>query len=696
MTVASRSHGGNKAGGLLGELPGQGEGWDLQAQLGTVQRLPPTRRRGQLPLASLDLPSIPPPPPHPPCGSGSPTEGPREHRLSHLRGRPWGRATPLGPSRLCHPEMTRGDRERVNSRWESRVTMLRVTEVRGTLTTPHLMSGKRERKSPTKDRLTLDSPPPRCVHWYLPRCATCDSPQVCPRDGQPSGAGGGVRMSKREESLGLHGTTPHPQTHVPLSQGLLGSRGALGIRWDPVEEKGHLSLSSEAWAASPSTRLHLERPAGSPHPSPPAGPSPVIPPVVPKPLPLPHLPRPPLLSRLPLPFPLGPSHKRLHRPRFWETSSEWRPRGLRSHRPPVAAGEDPRSRGPSNVWRWPPSHLLTSGWPTAPQGPGSGGLVDLPGPRGVRVALETLVGPVDPAGRELELQGLGRQPPGPHTSQELLKGSGIFPKTLPQDPHPIPVLGVGDCPHPTSSPVQHLPLLTCSPTVPGMPGGPGGPGSPCRTGGWRQPRALPHLSEPTAPPRCQSPCHAGRRPTSELSPQGPEEWPRVLPRPPQTPPPGGGQPLCCSHGSPAARAALEGTQPRPQPVGEDAQMPSRAVAGTTGGHSGLRPTFSSLQRARPSSGSFRVRPGVAGSVQRPCPKSPASKSQAPRGGVHRSCSVRGHRDAASTSSHPPSPARDPAPTPPSACASQPPPGATQPPAAFTFSPSLPTSPCSPL
>lgn len=59
MTVASRSHGGNEAGGLLGEPPGQGEGWDPQAQLGTVQRLPPTRRRGQLPLASLDLPSVP-------------------------------------------------------------------------------------------------------------------------------------------------------------------------------------------------------------------------------------------------------------------------------------------------------------------------------------------------------------------------------------------------------------------------------------------------------------------------------------------------------------------------------------------------------------------------------------------------------------------------------------------------------------
>lgn len=33
----------------------------------------------------------------------------------------------------------------------------------------------------------------------------------------------------------------------------------------------------------------------------------------------------------------------------------------------------------------------------------AGRLVDLPGPRGVRVALEVLVGPVDPAGRELEL-----------------------------------------------------------------------------------------------------------------------------------------------------------------------------------------------------------------------------------------------------------------------------------------------------
>ena len=145
VTVASRSHGGNKAGGLLGEPPGQGEGWDPQAQLGTVQGLPTTRRRGQLPLASLDLPSIPPTPRPLPRGSGSPKEGPREHRFSHLRDRPWGRATPLGPSRLCHPAMTRGHRERVNSRrWESRKTMLRVTEARGTLTTPHFMSGKRE------------------------------------------------------------------------------------------------------------------------------------------------------------------------------------------------------------------------------------------------------------------------------------------------------------------------------------------------------------------------------------------------------------------------------------------------------------------------------------------------------------------------------------------------------------------------
>lgn len=98
-----------------------------------------------------------------PRRAGSSKEGPREARFSHLQGHPWGHGIPLGPSRLCHPEMTRGDMDRVNNlrRWGSQtgvtgrgqpqkwsevagLMLLRVAEARGTLITPHFMSRKRK------------------------------------------------------------------------------------------------------------------------------------------------------------------------------------------------------------------------------------------------------------------------------------------------------------------------------------------------------------------------------------------------------------------------------------------------------------------------------------------------------------------------------------------------------------------------
>lgn len=65
------------------------------------------------------------------------------------------------------------------------------------------------------------------------------------------------------------------------------------------------------------------------------------------------------------------------------------------------------------------------------------GLVDLPGPRGVQVALEVLVGPVDPAGRQLELQGPGQQSPRSAHPQEPRRPWS-------QDPHPVPSWGLVD------------------------------------------------------------------------------------------------------------------------------------------------------------------------------------------------------------------------------------------------------------
>lgn len=55
------------------------------------------------------------------------------------------------------------------------------------------------------------------------------------------------RLHAEEEvtgTLGLH--RPPPQdSHLPLSRGLLGSRGVLETRWDPVEKRGHLGLTFE-------------------------------------------------------------------------------------------------------------------------------------------------------------------------------------------------------------------------------------------------------------------------------------------------------------------------------------------------------------------------------------------------------------------------------------------------------------------
>lgn len=98
-----------------------------------------------------------------PRRAGSSEEGPTGARFSHLQGHPWGHGIPLGPSRLCHPEMTRGDMDRVNDlrRWESQtgvtgrgqpqkwsevagLMLLRAAGARGTLITPHFMSRKRK------------------------------------------------------------------------------------------------------------------------------------------------------------------------------------------------------------------------------------------------------------------------------------------------------------------------------------------------------------------------------------------------------------------------------------------------------------------------------------------------------------------------------------------------------------------------
>lgn len=78
---------------------------------------PPPSRKGPSRVPWHVTSCVLPPPPRP----GSFEEGPRGASFSHLRGRPWARGTPLGPSRLCHPEMTRGDKDRVHksSKWES-------------------------------------------------------------------------------------------------------------------------------------------------------------------------------------------------------------------------------------------------------------------------------------------------------------------------------------------------------------------------------------------------------------------------------------------------------------------------------------------------------------------------------------------------------------------------------------------------
>lgn len=105
--------------------------------------------------------------------------------------------------------------------------MADAAEGRGSQSDAHrtFVSRKRTQTSPKHRQAPLVKSPPRWAHGVAQ-----------PRDGPAAQRGWGTGRGQRAGAG--DGRPPPPDSHVPLSRGVLESQGGLGTQWDPVEERG--------------------------------------------------------------------------------------------------------------------------------------------------------------------------------------------------------------------------------------------------------------------------------------------------------------------------------------------------------------------------------------------------------------------------------------------------------------------------